>query len=239
MKKNDVKNVLLLLGLAVCMYGHAQDGANGEAIQLQIEISNAKGAELRPHSKALVELVATKRLAEAERTAASLRKEYEAIFDRRQKQYSFQTKTEFDEFRKTHSENFEWIDWGYQQCLQMQTFIAAERRDFVTALAFAKEMDALAPISAGTAVETGYILNQSGKPAEGLIAYTRANELARTYPSQRPYRAAALRGMGFALIDLKRLEDAEMRLLESLQVEPGNKVALNELAYIRDLRSGK
>ncbi|MFZ6743193.1 hypothetical protein ACO0LC_08220 [Undibacterium sp. JH2W] len=239
MKKNCVKNVLLLLGLAVSMHGHAQDGANGVAIQLQIEISKAKGAELRPRSKALVELVSAKQLAEAERTAASLRKEYEAIFDRSLKQYSFQTKTEYDEFRKTHPENFEWIDWGYQQCLQMQTFIAAEKRDFVTALAFAKEMNVLAPISAATAAETGYILNQSGKSAEALIAYTEANELARAYASQGPFRAAALRGMGFALIDLKRLEDAELRLLESLQVEPGNKVALNELAYIRDLRSRK
>ncbi|MFZ6657479.1 hypothetical protein [Undibacterium sp. TJN19] len=239
MKKNLVKNALLLFGFALCLQTQAQDVSNGVAIQLQLETTTAKGAELGPRSRELVALVNTKRFAEAERMAVSLRKEYEAIFDRSQKQYSFQTKTEYDEFRKTHPEKFEWIDWSYKECLQMQTFIAAEKRDFVTALAFSREMEILAPISAGTAVEMGYILNQSGKPAEGLAAYTKANELTRVYTSQRPYRGAALRGMGFALIDLKRLEEAELRLIESLEVDPGNKVALNELAYIRDLRTKK
>jgi tetratricopeptide (TPR) repeat protein len=102
-----------------------------------------------------------------------------------------------------------------------------------------KAIELLAPVSAGTALETGYVLNQSGKPDEGLSAYRRAHSLALQYASQRPYRAAALRGMGFALIELKKLAEAERAYLEALEIEPGNKVALNELAFIHNQQGSK
>lgn len=43
--------------------------------------------------------------------------------------------------------------------------------------------------------------------------------------------------MGFALIELRKLDEAEAVFNDSLKIEPANKVALNELAYIRDLRA--
>jgi Flp pilus assembly protein TadD len=121
----------------------------------------------------------------------------------------------------------------------MQAFIASERRDFATALMILKYIEQVAPVSAGTAAETGYVYNQLGKPAEGLSAYRRAHALSVKYASQRPYRAAALRGIGFALIELKQLDEAEKTFRESLEIEPGNKVALSELAYISNLRGAK
>ena len=90
----------------------------------------------------------------------------------------------------------------------MQAYLAAERRDFPAALAYLKTIESIAPVSAGSVVEAGYILNQSGKPEDGLSAYRRAYALAEKYPPQRPYRAAALRGIGFALIELKRWGEA-------------------------------
>lgn len=63
--------------------------------------------------------------------------------------------------------------------------------------------------------------------------------ITRTYPSQRAVEPMALRGMGFMLIELNRLDEAEQALRDSLKLDPGNDVALNELAYIRELRAAK
>jgi tetratricopeptide (TPR) repeat protein len=121
----------------------------------------------------------------------------------------------------------------------MQAFIAAEKRDFPRALTILKFIELIAPVSAGPATETGYILNQIGKPEEGLTAYRRAQALSERYSSQRPYRAMALRGVGSSLIELKQLDEAEQTFLASLEIEPGNKLALSELDYIRRQRGVK
>ncbi|HXQ44987.1 MAG TPA: tetratricopeptide repeat protein [Caulobacteraceae bacterium] len=51
-------------------------------------------------------------------------------------------------------------------------------------------------------------------------------------------RARLLRGKGEALIELKRYDEAVAAYQVSLQLEPGNAIALNELAYIASVRAG-
>ena len=51
-------------------------------------------------------------------------------------------------------------------------------------------------------------------------------------------QAVAIRGKGFELIELARLDEAEAAFRESLRVEPKSPVALHELEYIRHLRQG-
>lgn len=51
--------------------------------------------------------------------------------------------------------------------------------------------------------------------------------------------ARLLRGKGFALIELGRLDEAEEAYTQSLAAQPGHGGALHELGYIRDLRRGK
>ena len=46
------------------------------------------------------------------------------------------------------------------------------------------------------------------------------------------------RGRGFALIELRRLDEAEQSYRDSLVSEPNNPNALRELTYIRQLRAG-
>lgn len=206
---------------------------------MQTMAESAKGGALRLQANEVAALIAQKKFAEADQLAVTLRKAYEATFDPKLKQYSFHTRAEFEEFSKSSDSKFEWIDWGYSQCLQLQAYLASERRDFPAALAFLRSMEAVASMSAGTPAEAGYVLNQMGKPDEGLAAYRRAHALAKAYPSQRVFLAMALRGMGYSLIDLKRLDEAKRVFLESLEIEPGNKVALNELTYIQKKQGAK
>ena len=233
------KRFLLLIAMAFTVQAHAQGRSETVSTKLQSMAANAKSADLRPQGNELVALVAAKKFAEADQRALALRKAYESTFDASLKQFTFHNQAEFEEFSKSTAAKFEWIDWGYAQCLQMQAYLAAERRDFPVALAHLQTIESIAPVSAGSAVEAGYVLNQSGKTEAGLIAYRRAHALAEKYPSQRQYRAPALRGIGFALIDLKRLDEAERAFLDSLKIEPGNKIALNELAYIQAERGAK
>lgn len=51
-------------------------------------------------------------------------------------------------------------------------------------------------------------------------------------------RARSQRSRGFALIELQRLDEAEAAYRESLKLEPGSIVALNELEYIARQRAG-
>jgi tetratricopeptide (TPR) repeat protein len=51
-------------------------------------------------------------------------------------------------------------------------------------------------------------------------------------------RARLLRGKGEALIELKRYDEAVAAYNASLQLEPGNAIAANELAYIASVRAG-
>jgi tetratricopeptide (TPR) repeat protein len=51
-------------------------------------------------------------------------------------------------------------------------------------------------------------------------------------------RARLLRGRGEALIELKRYDEAVAAYQASLKLEPGNAIALNELAYIASVRAG-
>ena len=52
-------------------------------------------------------------------------------------------------------------------------------------------------------------------------------------------RAIMYRGRGFDLTELNRLDEAKAAYEESLKLDPGNSVALHELAYIAGLKAGE
>ena len=235
-----MKSPILLISLFAFLLlpaAHAQKVGETVTTPFQELAQNEKGSHLRGQVNDLVALVRTKRLPEAEREANKLQGTFEASFNRKVRQYSFQSKEEYLEFKSTSPQEFEWIDWSYKVTLQMKAFIAAEKRDFLAALSALEVVEAVAPISAATAAERGYVLNQIGQSANALAAYRKSHALSTRYQSQRLHQAAALRGMGFALIELQRFDEAESVFHESLKIEPSNRVALNELAYIRDLRA--
>ena len=55
-------------------------------------------------------------------------------------------------------------------------------------------------------------------------------------PFKKPHEARSLRGMGFALIELGKLDEAEKMFKKSLKLMPGHPGALPELQYIKDLK---
>ena len=85
--------------------------------------------------------------------------------------------------------------------------------------------------------EKGYLYSLMKDPANNY----KYNKLAL---EKRPWitphqQALAMRGMGYALIELGKLKQAEKMYLRSLKIEPNSKVALQELDYIRKLKQKK
>ena len=145
---------------------------------------------------------------------------------------------EFANFRVEHpSARVVWLDWSYGEAFRMRAFLLASQQRFVEALAALKEGARIAPYDASGNTERGYVLNSLGKPREALASYEEALRLSRRFSSGAGWQATALRGIGVSLIELGELDRAETALRESLEVEPDNALAQNELLYISNLRS--
>lgn len=68
-----------------------------------------------------------------------------------------------------------------------------------------------------------------------LASARRGLDIPNLAPSDR---ARLLRNLGYALTELKRLDEAQQAYEDSLQLDPGNALALNELRYLAQLRAG-
>ena len=231
-------SLLTLLTFTASIYAFAADDNNynekyAVTTNIQIQSERGKGSHFRSKYNALLTMIKAKQLDAAAISVVELRKEFEGIFDEKLKPLVFQSRVEFDDFTKKNPNTFEWIDASYGETLQMQGFIATELKKLPEALEISKKIESIAPTSAGNAAETGYLLTLMGMPEQGLAAYRRAYNLSTKYASQNPYRASSLRGIGSSLIDLNELDKAERAFLASLEIEPGNEIAINEISLIR------
>jgi tetratricopeptide (TPR) repeat protein len=102
------------------------------------------------------------------------------------------------------------------------------RTDAIEAL---EQLTQLSPDYPRYFVELAYAYRASGDKAAAMETYRHAAGLASA-PGQQKYRAAALRGIGFLLVDKGDLEGGEKAYRDSLSDDPQNKIALGELQYI-------
>ena len=128
--------------------------------------------------------------------------------------------------------------WAYGYYGKAYALIEMGRPDeAMAALDMALE---LAPYNPQFLSERGHVYQMRKMWSEMLASNLSAEEFAQfASPEDRRdiEHARALRGQGFALIELDRLQEAEDRFLESLKIDPSSLVARNELDYIQQLRS--
>jgi tetratricopeptide (TPR) repeat protein len=84
--------------------------------------------------------------------------------------------------------------------------------------------------------ERGVALNALKRWPEALAAYDGGLTIANLKDTDR---GRMLRGRGLALTELGRLDEAEKSYRDSLISDPNNALALRELNYIANLRSGR
>lgn len=130
--------------------------------------------------------------------------------------------------------------WAYAHYSKAYALIELNRFDEA-----AKELDRalqLAPHNPQFLGERAYLYRASNEWDKMLQGYRSALEfvdLASPDDRKVAEEARALRGEGYALIELGDLKSAEKSFKKSLKLEPGNELALGELDYIKKLKKKK
>lgn len=129
-----------------------------------------------------------------------------------------------------------WIGNAYPRAFYYLGFIGVKLKHYADALHYLEQGHRLEPTNPKFQFEKAQALVHSGEKEKALALYEAVNEPG-PFVSARDL-AIAHRGRGFVLIELGRLDEAERAFHSSLQIEPGNKIALQELQYIEHLRQG-
>ena len=122
---------------------------------------------------------------------------------------SVANRDQFNRYRKEHpgARNLVWVDWGYGQTLLKKGYIAAAQaleggRDL------AGEDDPHAALRRRWIYREGFCAQQAGPIGRGrqVVRDSRGPDSAQ--PTEKSLEPAALRGLGFTLIELKDLPGA-------------------------------
>ena len=97
----------------------------------------------------------------------------------------------------------------------------------------------LAPHNSLFLSELGYTYQAEGKFLEAIGIYEKAMDSANFSPDTEKdkEKRRAIRGIGYSLIELNRLDEAEEKYQQALEIDPKDAKALNELKYIKGLRN--
>jgi Flp pilus assembly protein TadD len=206
------------------------------------------GAEQAPGVNEVLDLITSKQLPEAEGKLNAATAAFRALMNNPAVIYvCFRSASQFDAYVKEVEKKrgeasgrpFVRVSYAYAKTLHLQAFIASDRKQWPEALALLEQEMRYAPWEWRAYIERGYIMNQLGKNEEAIQVYQKGLDLATRYEGTAADRASAWRGIGFAQTELGQLDVAKNSYNESLKLDPGNKLALNELDYIRDLEQKK
>jgi CHAT domain-containing protein len=137
--------------------------------------------------------------------------------------------------RATLEKSLFWVEMPPAKALYWLAYIAFEWGDLEQALCFINQGLALDPTRPQMLCEKGEILKGLRRFDEALACYRVVTAASGWVPDSQ--KARAYRGQGFALIEMRRLEEAESAFHESLNIEPDNENARHELRYIEDVRA--
>lgn len=129
-----------------------------------------------------------------------------------------------------------WVVCAYPRAFYYLGFIYVARGDHQTAIKFLDAGARLEPDNAKFDLEKAQALAHSGQREATIEQFEKV--VARGGEVLPSDRAVALRGLAVQYIDLERLDEAENFLRQSLGLEPDNKIAINELGYIGQIRAG-
>lgn len=131
----------------------------------------------------------------------------------------------------------EWIDAACPSAYYHAGYLHVGAKSFAEAESMLDKAIAMGPYDADPYVEKGFALNQQGKLQEGIETYRKAIVLAERWPKQKLAKARALRGIGWAYVEMGDLDAAQRAYEASLAVEADNDLAKRELEYIANKRT--
>ncbi|HWU04498.1 MAG TPA: hypothetical protein VN222_17290 [Novosphingobium sp.] len=123
--------------------------------------------------------------------------------------------------------------------LYISAYAQSEMGHFDKGMALMEKLTDLAPQNSQYLSELGFAYQRSGQATKAMGMYERARDTADLAPTPdlvKRRKAVALRGIGYLLIDKGDLDGAEKAYRTSLEIDPGNPTATNELAVIAQRR---
>lgn len=130
-----------------------------------------------------------------------------------------------------------WIPSAYPRALYYLGFLRVKQGRYLDAIEFLDRGERLEPTNPNFRLERAQAIARMERYQDSLAYYQQVRELGPHTSAK--HLGLALRGEGFALIELARLDEAEACFRQSLEFDPESPVAANELAYIQELRRGK
>lgn len=124
----------------------------------------------------------------------------------------------------------------YPQVFYLLGFISVEEGNHSEAMAYFEKAGRYEPENPSIISERAQTYRAIGDLTGSLSWFEKISGIG-PFVSPRQF-ALILRQKGVTLIDMERLDEAESALRESLKFDPGNNLAVSELAYIENLRGG-
>jgi len=153
----------------------------------------------------------------------------------------FDTAEEFLEYAAGpgNKSSFRWVIDYCPRAYNHAAFLYVSDGDKDNALKYLDLAIASAPYWAEPHNERGYLLGKLKDFKSAIVSYQRAIELADAHKNSAYVKPLSLRGLGFILTEMGELERAKQAYRDSLVLDPENKLAKNELEYIRQLEAQK
>jgi Flp pilus assembly protein TadD len=129
--------------------------------------------------------------------------------------------------------------WCEAYYLKAYAFIELGRlEDAKSALEYAVSRS---PLNSQYLSELAFVYLREKNWNKSLETYQAAEKVSDTSPEQLKNQdlSTARRGVGYVLIELNRLEEAEAKYMQCLDMDPNDSLSRNQLEYIRSLRASK
>jgi len=229
--------VCLLAVWALCACAH--EGVEPGEAASPTGVVRGEGARYCHRMDEAALLISEQRHPEAEAVVDEMLRDFEAYARKREvRLVSIANETHLRDLQRpqngTHP--IQAVDWCYRELIHWKAYLRAEQADYRGAMAMLEWEARVAPTAAVPHIERGYILSRSGQFERARSSYEAALELSDRYPVSPRHRPLALRGLGAVLVELGDLDAAEQAFGESLELEPGNELAIRSLKNIQGLR---
>ncbi|MBN8886934.1 MAG: hypothetical protein J0I77_14530 [Rudaea sp.] len=143
---------------------------------------------------------------------------------------------------KRYKKKILWTLPSYTQAWYLLAFFAIENKDAAEADADIDRALALEPDRPMLLNEKATIVQQSPQRLADAVAINRKavdSQHCTSTANRKRDLSRAWRSMGVALIDLRKWDEADAALEESLKVDPGNPNTIRELMYLEQARGKK
>lgn len=126
----------------------------------------------------------------------------------------------------------------WMMALHFKGYALVEKGDIDGARAALEQARELAPLNSQVLSELAHTYQARKEWQQSLALFEEAEKASKWSPQADMVieRGRALRGIGFSLIELGRLDEAEAKFKECLAINPDDEYARSELGYIASLR---